>query len=190
MRGWGDGSRDKGGWSILGLLEDSWPRRRPACSPGAARGPARTPTLCCQGLMAFSDSRSSLGAPGATLRLERSRAQRRNDSRRLCGRRQPVWGCCTRRPSSTGASGHHQALEEALRHPAPELLVCGLKSSGSRGFVMVAPGSYQRWVKCCWTELWGGQGRLCRPAPATNTCKEAVQGDGWRRGTFQRCPSP
>lgn len=45
-----------------------------------------------------------LGAPGATLRPERSRAQRGNDSQRLSGRRQPVWGCCTRRPSSAGAT--------------------------------------------------------------------------------------
>ena len=42
MRGWGDGSRDSGGQSILGLLEEKGPRRRPACSPGAERGPTRS----------------------------------------------------------------------------------------------------------------------------------------------------
>ena len=65
--------------------------REPRGGPPGASWPSRTHSHL-------------LGAPGATLRPKRSRAQRGNDSRSLSGRRQTVWGCCTRKLSSAGAT--------------------------------------------------------------------------------------
>lgn len=153
--------------------------------PGSHEGAARTPTLCCQGLMAFRDSQSTLRGPQGPPSGPRG-AEHRGEM--ILG------GSVGEGSRSGGAVPAGQAALEPMGTPGPGR---GSQTPSSRTsclwsqvirFVGLCHGRPRKLSEMGKVPLDGTAGRPGKAVQASssnpNTCQEAVHGGGRRRGTF------